>query len=105
MGWDRNPCGMLHAHRCQSAPRFLFPQVVHGFDGVVAHFFAGPLAQNGQVDLALARLDQDLQQHRMRQLPLGGACGEHAGDVADVVQPVLASACGRCERYSSSSGR
>ncbi|KAG0956415.1 hypothetical protein G6F31_012632 [Rhizopus arrhizus] len=46
------------------------------------------------IGLAVAGFDQDLEQHPMRQLALGGARSQHAGDVADVVQPLTGLAAG-----------
>ncbi|KAG0751131.1 hypothetical protein G6F24_014612 [Rhizopus arrhizus] len=76
------------------AHRLFLPQAVHGLGGIVADFFTGTLAQRLQIGLAVAGFDQDLEQHPMRQLALGGARSQHAGDVADVVQPLTGLAAG-----------
>ena len=56
--------------------------------GVVAGLFAGALAQGAEVEPAFCVFDQQLQRQRVGALPLAGARGQQADDVADVVQPV-----------------
>ena len=68
--------------------RLFLPQPVHHFGGVVAGLLAGALAQGTEVEPAFGVLDQQFQRQRVRALPLSGARGQQADDVADVVQPV-----------------